>query len=58
MQTCLLDINAAVNDSGGILSVEGTKRWREHDRKLLADAEHECPPPVSTILKNTVSIIA
>jgi transposase len=34
MQTCLLDINAAVNDRGGILNVE--------------DAKHECPPPVPT----------
>ena len=48
MQTCLLDINAAVDDSGGVLNVEDAKRWREHDRKLLADAEHECPPPVRT----------
>ena len=48
MQTCLLDINAAVNDSGGILNVEDARRWRERYRKLLADAEHECPPPTPT----------
>ena len=48
MQTCLLDINAAVDDSGGVLNVEDAKRWREHYRKLLADAEHECPPPAPT----------
>jgi len=38
MQTCLPDINAAVDDSGGVLNVEDAKRWREHYRKLLADA--------------------
>jgi transposase len=48
MQTCLLDINAAVDDSGGVLNVEDAKRWGEHYRKLLSDAEHECPPPVPT----------
>jgi transposase len=48
VQTCLLDINAAVDDSGGALNVEDAKRWREYYRKLLADAEHECPPPVPT----------
>jgi transposase len=48
MQTCLLDINAAIDDRGGALNVEDAKRWREHYRKLLADAEHECPPPVPT----------
>jgi transposase len=41
MQTCLLDINAAVNNSGGILNVEDARRWRERYRKSLADAEHE-----------------
>jgi len=48
MQTCLLDINTAVNNSSGILNVEDARRWRERYRKLLADAEHECPPPVPT----------
>jgi hypothetical protein len=48
MQTCLLGINAAIDDRGGALNVEDAKRWREHYRKLLADAEHECPPPVPT----------
>jgi transposase len=34
MQTCLLDINVAVNDSGDILNIE--------------DPEHERPPPAPT----------
>jgi transposase len=34
MQTCLLNINTAVNDSGGVLNFEY--------------AEHECPLPVPT----------
>ena len=48
MQTCLLDINATVNDSGDSLNVEDARRWRERYRKLPADAERECPPPVPT----------
>ena len=34
MQTCLLDINTAVNDSGGILNVEDARRWRERYMRL------------------------
>jgi transposase len=48
MQACLLDINAAVDDIGGVLNVGDAKRWREHYSKLLADAGHESPPPVPT----------
>jgi len=48
MKTCLQAINLAVDDSGGCLNTSDTKYWRKQYRKLLAEAEHECPPPIPT----------
>lgn len=45
MQNLLLDINPAVQQAGGRLSQEEASRWRKKYRKVLEQAEIECPPP-------------
>jgi len=42
----LLDtINIAVKDAGGKLSSKASQKWKKKYRRLLKDAEKECPPP-------------
>ena len=48
MKACLLAINSAVDDSGGVLSASDAKYWQKRYRKLLVEAEQECPPPTPT----------
>ena len=44
MSDLLKEINKAVLDAGGVPSVE-SKRYRKRYRKLLAEADRECPAP-------------
>jgi transposase len=45
MQTLLMDIAGAVEDAGGCLSPKRAEPWRQRYRKLIDDADAECPPP-------------
>ena len=45
MQELLLEINRAVDSAGGKLNTPESKIFREQYRKLLKEAEKECPPP-------------
>ncbi len=45
MQDLLLEINRAVDAAGGILNRQEAKAFRERYRKILKEAETECPPP-------------
>ena len=44
MSDLLKEINKAVLDAGGVLPAPESKRYRKRYRKLLAEADHECPP--------------
>jgi len=45
MQTLLMDMANAVEDAGGCLSPKIAEPWRQRYRKLIEDADAECPPP-------------
>lgn len=45
MQTLLYALNTAVEAAGGQLAPAETQRWQRRYRRLLKDAEAECPPP-------------
>jgi len=45
MQALLMDIANAVEDAGGQLSPKMAEPWRQRYRKLINDADAECPPP-------------
>lgn len=45
MQDLLVEINQAVEDTGGSLSPETADRYRQRYRVLLHAADKECPPP-------------
>lgn len=45
MQALLLDIAKAVEQAGGRLAPDEAKRWRRRYRRLLKQADTECPPP-------------
>ncbi len=45
MSDLLKEINKAVLDAGGALPPEASKRYRKRYRKLLSEAESECPAP-------------
>lgn len=45
MSDLLKEINKVVFDSDGVLSAPESKRYRKRYRKLLAEAESECPAP-------------
>jgi len=45
MQGLLCEINTSVHDAGGVLAVEASKAFRKRYRKLLLEADVECPPP-------------
>lgn len=45
MKKLLLEINDAVDAAGGKLDTAKTDTYRERYRKLLKEAETECPPP-------------
>jgi len=45
MSDLLKEINKAVLDAGGVLPAPESKRYRKWYRKLLAEAESECPSP-------------
>lgn len=45
MQTLLIDISKAVENAGGQLPLDESKRWRRRYRQLLKKADIECPPP-------------
>ena len=45
MQALLIDIAKAVEDAGGRLVPDESKRWRQRYRRLLKKANVECPPP-------------
>ena len=45
MQTLLLDINKAVTNVGDMLSRQMIKKYRTKYRKILKEADKECPPP-------------
>jgi len=48
MQDLLLEIKKAVDDAGGILDPPKIESFQERYRKLLEDADQECPPPDET----------
>jgi len=41
----LLAMNQAVDDTGGMLTSDAARRWRERYRRCLAEGAIECPPP-------------
>jgi transposase len=45
MSNLLLETNELTTKAGGVLGIEEQKRVRKKYRKILADAEIECPPP-------------
>jgi len=48
MSDLLKEINKAVLDSGGVLPAPESKRYRKRYRKLLSEADKECPAPKET----------
>jgi transposase len=48
MSDLLKEINKAVLDAGGVLPAPESKRYRKRYRKLLAEADNECPAPKET----------
>jgi transposase len=46
MNALLLEINGAVDDAGGCLDPPSSELYRKRYRKLLAEAETECPAPI------------
>ena len=46
MQNLLIQINKAVDQAGGKLSPEESKKFRKSYRKIIKDGEHECPAPI------------
>src|SRR3990172_7911921 len=48
MSDLLKEINQAVLDAGGVLPAPESKRYRKRYRKLLAEADKECPAPKET----------
>lgn len=48
MSDLLKEVNKAVLDAGGVLPAPESKRYRKRYRKLLAEAESECPAPDDT----------
>jgi len=46
MQHLLLKINAAVDQAGGKLSPEESKKFRKRYRKIIKEGEQECPAPI------------
>lgn len=46
MQTLLLAMNDAVIAAGGCLTKEAADDWRARYRKILQDADNECPAPI------------
>ena len=51
MQALLIEINVAVDDAGGQLDPNESKRWRIQYRKLLEEADQECPAPDESLRK-------
>jgi len=45
MSDLLKEINKAVLDAGGVLPAPESKRYRKRYRKLLTEADNECPAP-------------
>lgn len=45
MKALLNEMNDATDDAGGSLSADHAQVFRERYRKILAEAEVECPPP-------------
>jgi transposase len=48
MKNLLLKINQAVDDAGGQLEPEESRKYRQKYRDLLDNAQIECPPPDET----------
>ncbi len=48
LRKLLLEINKAVDDAGGALATADSMGFRKKYRKLLKEAEKECPPPDET----------
>jgi transposase len=46
MNALLLKINGAVNNAGGCLDPPSSELYRKRYRKILAEAETECPAPI------------
>lgn len=46
MQYLLLKINAAVDQAGGKLSPEESKKFWKRYRKIIKEGEEECPAPI------------
>lgn len=51
MSTVLKEINVAVHEAGGQLTTETANAYRGTYRRLLAEAEVECPPPDTALHK-------
>jgi transposase len=45
MKDLLEEINGAVTDAGGLLPQTQAEKYRKRYRRLLREAENECPPP-------------
>ncbi len=45
MKALLIDINKTVADAGGRLPATDADQWRQRYRRLLEEADIECPPP-------------
>jgi transposase len=46
MHTLLLELRDAVEQAGGALPPDQSRRWRTRYRKLLGHGDTECPAPV------------
>jgi transposase len=51
MIVLLKEINKATNDAGGRLELSESEHYRKRYRKLLGEAELECPPPEEPVIK-------
>lgn len=47
MKSLLEEVNSAVHTTGGMFTPDAAQSYRTAYRKLLADAQTECPPPPS-----------
>ena len=45
MKVLLIDMNKTVADAGGRLPATDSDPWRQRYRRLLEEADSECPPP-------------
>lgn len=58
LEALLDQINEAVREAGGRLSKEECRQWKRKYRRILKEAEVECPPPDEAMGKKTKGRLA